>query len=305
MERPAIDRITAAQHSLITTGQFLEVTRSEDALRWAVRDGWLEPYRRGVYIVAGAPRTDFQPICAACLRGGPTAGASGLAAGWLLGSPDILPGALDITIFGGAPARRIRNVTVHRCGLPAQEWLTTRYGIPTTVPALAVVQLAKMRMEFLAERLFNHLTKRKRVGAVSVLRALDATGYRGPDIDKLRAFCEKAVKVRGHDDSPAARDLAAALIDAGLAPFETQYQVVVGGRVYLLDIAWPEYKVALEYHGWEDHAITRTSFDNDAARRSRLTAVGWSVLDVTSGVSDAEAIQWVRTALGATRFPVS
>ena len=78
----------------------------------------------------------------------------------------------------------------------------------------------------------------------------------------------------GHDDSPAARDLGAAMLAAGVPPFVTQHYVAVEGHDYFLDFAWPAQKVALEYMGWEDHGVVRSSFDNDAVRRSRLGAVG-------------------------------
>lgn len=299
MDRERIDQITAAQHSLITTSQFIDVTNSRSALRWAVDDGWLEQYRRGVYIVAGVPRTDFHPIMAACLRGGPTAAASGLAAGWLLGSPDILPGVLDITLFGGVAARRIQNVAVHQLSLPADEWIRPCSGVPTVAPALAVVQLAKQGAPYLAERLFHHLNKHNRCGPLHVLRCLDVTGYRGTEIDALRRFCERALKVHGHEDSPAASDLGVALLEAGVPPFETQYQVVVAGHVYLLDFAWPAHKVALEYHGRRDHALR---LHEDALRRSRLTAAGWRVLDATSVATDREVTSWVLATLADSRF---
>jgi hypothetical protein len=306
VDRGPVDRITEAQHSLITTEQFLAVTQSEPALRWAVKDAWLERYDdwRGLYIVAGAPRTPHQPHMGACLLGGRNAAAAALAAAWLFDAPDIAECAPDITVFDST-IRRIRHVNVRRSRLPYAAWTDRRHGIPVVNASLAVVQLANLGMGFLAERVANNLISRRLTGPRSILECLEATGRRRTGAAQLAAFCDRALRVRGHDDSPAARDLGAAMIAAGVPPFVTQWPVTVDGHDYLLDYAWPEQKVALEYQGWADHGVSRTAFDNDAFRRSRLTAAGWLMLDVTSAMSHHLVIRWVRSAVTRVRYPSS
>jgi very-short-patch-repair endonuclease len=115
----------------------------------------------------------------------------------------------------------------------------------------------------------------------------------------LGRYCERALRVDGHDDSPPANALGVALLEAGLPPFETQYEVVVDGRVLHLDFAWPDEVVGLEYMGKADHGIDQV--DSDARRRGQLTGAGWRVLDATGGILHRDIIRWVGQALAAAR----
>jgi very-short-patch-repair endonuclease len=105
--------------------------------------------------------------------------------------------------------------------------------------------------------------------------------------------------VGGHYDSPPARRLCRKLAQAGLGPFELDYQLVTPEGVVLIDVAWPRARVGLEYNGRRDHdgALAQVK---DARRRNRLTAIGWLILDANRGMTDEEIIRWVRSTLAAT-----
>jgi very-short-patch-repair endonuclease len=75
---------------------------------------------------------------------------------------------------------------------------------------------------------------------------------------------------------------------AFLGPFETRYQVVTGGRVVLLDLAWPDRRVAVECDGWGAHGRSRARFESDRRRDNDLIAAGWTVVHLTSAMSDDE-----------------
>lgn len=303
MDREAIDKVTADQHGLITTSQFLALS-TEDALKWAVKDGWLVPHKRwrGLYLVAGAPSTPYQPHMGASLLGGPNAACSGFAGAWLFNAPDIAECNPELTFFQ-ARARRMSGVPVHECGLPPEESIVRRHGIQTAAAPIIVVQLARLGAGVLAEKVANNLIGRGLTSAREVLAVIDAIGDRQRGMKGLRAFCERAMRVRGHDDSPAARDLAVALLDAGVPPFVTQYHVCLEGHDYYIDIAWPDVLVGVEYAGEKDHGSTVEALHRDALRRSRLTAAGWRILDVTKMASEAEVIRWVLSTLTIPRFP--
>jgi len=81
--------------------------------------------------------------------------------------------------------------------------------------------------------------------------------------------------------------------------FETQYEVVVDGRVLHLDFAWPDHMVGLEYMGKADHGMDQV--DSDARRRGQLTAAGWRVLDATAGIALRDIVRWVDQALAIAR----
>ena len=132
MDRGRIDKLTSDQHSLITTRQFIEASGSESALRWAVRDGWLERYERwrATYIVAGAPRTPYQPHMAACLLGGPHAAAFGFARGLVVERADAADCLPDIAILGG-PAVHVHGTRMHHSQYFGLDDIVLRHRVPT------------------------------------------------------------------------------------------------------------------------------------------------------------------------------
>ena len=74
----------------------------------------------------------------------------------------------------------------------------------------------------------------------------------------------------------------------------TQYPVqVAGGVIVHPDLAWPEFKVALEYDGqWHDD---RRQFHRDRDRLRWLAAAGWLVVPVTR--TSVDVVRAVREAL--------
>ena len=69
--------------------------------------------------------------------------------------------------------------------------------------------------------------------------------------------------------------------NAGLPPPEPQFWVECAhGRWFRLDLAWPEFRLGLEYDGVEFH--TGRALTNDRARHNALAAQGWTVLSVTA-----------------------
>lgn len=292
MERRRIDAITDKQMSLIATRQFEKAGGSVGALKWALRDRWLEPYRwRGVHRVVGSAPVLYQPLMGACLAGGDDAFACDLGAAWLYGVPDVAP-ALEI----GAPrSLRLAGVRARRLGLDPQ-FIEARFNVPVVAPALCVVQVAR-RYEILGQKVANNLVGRGITGFLEILQCLEALAPSGPGSLALRKFLLKELEVSGHDDSPAARALGRALLHAGLGPFETQFVVDLGDGVALLDFAWPEVMVGVEYQGRADHARTHSQIDADARRRARLSARGWQILDATAGISRGEVVQWTAATL--------
>lgn len=297
MDRRAIEAITEAQHSLFATWQ---VDATDKALRRAVDAKWLAPYRwRSVYGLAGAQPTLYQPLMGACLAGGAKVVAGGLGAAWLYGAPDIAP-ALELLAFGHRA--RLSGVHCRQTELDPAGLVTVRFGVPVVIPPLCVVQLAGPH-PFLAESVANNLVARGMTGFAEILECLDEIAPHGRGSKALRRFCLRELEVRGHDDSLAARALGRALLAAGLGPFETQQKVEDAEGLLFIDFAWPSHKVGIEYMGWKDHGVTKAALARDARRRARLAALGWLILDATSGISHAEIIRWAGDALATRQNP--
>lgn len=67
-----------------------------------------------------------------------------------------------------------------------------------------------------------------------------------------------------------------ALVLGGLPPPAVQHPVVVRGRRYYLDLAYPDLKVAVEYDG-ADHR-TQQRARRDLEREAALVSAGWRIL---------------------------
>ena len=291
-----LSALAARQFGLLTTAQIFAAGATEDWLRWAVREGRLIRVRQGVYALAGTS-SEYQALMAACLAGGPAAAASHLAAAAVWGAEQVKPGRLEITTFDGH-YHRLPDVDTHRSTLDAEKAITGYRDLPIVVPALAVVQLAERCHPYLVKSVANDLVKRNWTDFRTILEWVDIVGDRRRQA--LRAMCLRAIEVGGHDNSPAARTLGEVLIRAGVEPFEVDYQVETPEGILLIDYAWPEPLVGLEYNGARDHDTPLARID-DAARRCRLAALGWRMLDANRGLSHDEIAQWVLAALAAAR----
>ena len=98
---------------------------------------------------------------------------------------------------------------------------------------------------------------------------------------------------RGQDDRISGREHARTANDpdpGAYAPFETQYELVLEGKLIRLDIAWPWWRVAAEVDGWGVRSRSRTKFDEDRYRMNLLLAYGWRVAHLTSAMSQARIL---------------
>lgn len=64
----------------------------------------------------------------------------------------------------------------------------------------------------------------------------------------------------------------------GLGPVSLNYRVSTGTGFRLIDVAFPEHKVGLEYKGREFHSIERVGRDD--RRQNEIVGSGWTILNV-------------------------
>ena len=70
------------------------------------------------------------------------------------------------------------------------------------------------------------------------------------------------------------------------------HPVVVGGRRRVIDFAWPDHGVAVEFDGFEAHSSRRV-FDDDRVRQNDLVDEGWRVYRLTATMLDRSATRGV------------
>ncbi|RZQ62189.1 DUF559 domain-containing protein [Amycolatopsis suaedae] len=87
--------------------------------------------------------------------------------------------------------------------------------------------------------------------------------------------------VTGLPESPSESALLLTLTEAGYPPPQPQFSVrdLAGQEIYRLDFAWAQWRIAVEYDGYEAHEGRQ---DLDAARDADLARRGWIVIRATA-----------------------
>ncbi|MGH9189473.1 MAG: DUF559 domain-containing protein [Acidimicrobiales bacterium] len=291
--------IGATQLGLVTRAQARDhLSRKELESRLAT--GRLEVLRRGVYRFAGAPATPWQPLLAACLAAGPAAVASCHSAAELWALPGVVADRLEITV--PAPMwLRLPGVRGHQSTLLPTAHCTVRNDVPVTTPARTLIDLSRTGLEVgLVGRLVDDCLRRRLLVLDDLRDAyelLAAPGRRSLPI--IRTVLEsRGLGFQPGDSEPELR-VWRWLVDAGLPAPVLQHQVPAGGTVYVIDLAYPDLQVGVEYDGWAWHG-GRSAFDHDARRSNALAAAGWTLVRVTSATTPADLVASVRALRART-----
>jgi hypothetical protein len=280
--------LAAEQDGLVTRPQAL-AHLSRKQLEYRLTTRRLVPVRWGVYRFAGAPVSAWQELRAACLAGGPCAVASHRGAAALWG---ILPGppeALEITVpWPQWP--RLPGVRAHQTTrLPAAH-CDVRHGVPVTSAARTLADLSSILSADGLGRLVDGCLRRG-VVALADLHAAHAV-LAGPGRHGLAALAD-ALERRPQGYQPGGSkpelDVLGLLVDAGLPTPVQQHQVVAGGTVFVLDLAYPDLRIGIEYDGWAFHRLP-SDLDRAARRGNALELAGWTMLHFTQGTGSRRIV---------------
>ncbi|MEU7822204.1 hypothetical protein [Catellatospora sp. NPDC049133] len=180
-----------------------------------------------------------------------------------------------LVVPAGTRLNQRKHATVHRMVLGEDE-VEIRRGLPVTRPLRTCWDLVLWLDLVPAVTIIDALLHAKLVSVDELGElARDRFGRHGA-ARAARAFG----LVDGRAESPQESRLRVGLIRAGLPRPELQHPVAIGGRVLHPDLAWPEFKVAIEYDGeWHD---APDQFHLDRRRLNLLVNEGWIVLHVTS-----------------------
>ncbi|HVF74795.1 MAG TPA: type IV toxin-antitoxin system AbiEi family antitoxin domain-containing protein [Acidimicrobiales bacterium] len=281
MNWPEVTALAERQHGLVTTAQ----VGSRNAVQWAISSGRLVVVRRGIYAVAGAPPSPWRDLAAALLSVDGVASHRSAAALHRLAG--IAPGAVEVTVFN-MRTPRLLGVTAHRASVLYADDVTTVHDLASTSVARTVVDLAASVEPVALQRMLDDGIVRRLCTADDVARCLDRSEAR-----RGRRRLVPLLDARLRSDSHLEQVWLRRLQRAGLAPAKTGFQLVIEGRVLLLDFAWPAEKVGIEVDGWRPHA-TRHAFDNDRLRDLAAVRAGWTILRVTSRTPPSQLFATLR-----------
>ncbi|HEX5614146.1 MAG TPA: hypothetical protein VFZ83_03230 [Acidimicrobiia bacterium] len=291
-----IDVLTIAerQHSLVTHRQVREHLTQRQLTRRLGRA--LMPVQPRVYRVAGSPATYEQWVLAAVLAGGPGTFASWRAAAALFELDGFPRQPIEIT----TPAdrrTRLGGVLVHDTRISGIRHVDVIAGIPVSSAARTVCDLtAALPLGRVARVLDESL--RRRLTTLEEVRSvyfdLKHRGRRRSTV--MRTLLEE--RLGGLEPGGSAPEVALVrtLVGAGLPAPTQQHEIRIGEMRFLLDLAYPELRIAIEYDGWEFHS-TRGAFDADRNRGNLIVTDGWVLLRFTSKSSREEVVETVRRAI--------
>ncbi|WP_327038849.1 type IV toxin-antitoxin system AbiEi family antitoxin [Micromonospora maris] len=243
-----------------------------------LRSSAWRPLFRDVYADAQLPVT-HRTRCAAAGRLLIPAGAAiaGRSAAVLYGcAHTTFDDTVDVLVPRGTPAGPAAGLRVHRGPVDAGD-VVDRAGIPVTSPVRTCWDVASWLDLVEAVVVIDALLARQ-LTDVSTLRgyALARAGRRG-----WRAMLRAVDLADGGAESPQESRARVRLVLAGLPRPRTQWVVSAQGDFLArLDLAWPEYRVAVEYDGlWHDNPA---QFDADRRRLNRVVGGDWIVLHLTA-----------------------
>jgi hypothetical protein len=279
-------QIGERQRGLVTTEQIRTCGIGYRMQARLVADGWLRQVRLGVYAFAG--RTSrWEDAVAVGLLVGEEAALSHWTAAGIHRLPGIAPRVQPEVSIKASRHVRMPGVVVHRVAHLESVDIQQRYGVGVTTPARTLVDLATHIDRQLLERVVDEgaIERRWTANELAACVARTAPGGRRGSRDLRAVLAERLDEPVA--DSVLERRIIRVL--APFAPFETQYQLVLEGRLIILDVAWPQWLIGAECDGWSVRSRSRGKFYKDREHFNLLKAHHWQVAHLTAAM-DTDAV---------------
>ena len=252
--------------------QLVALGIDDDRIHRFTAQGWLASVHRGVYRV-GALTPDGM-LWAALLASGPAAALSHVTAGH---EHVVLRGRRPALVDVTCPARRRpRNgIRAHRAELHPRD-VTVRRGLPVTTLSRTLLDLAADLPEPALQAAVDEARVRRRLHRPSIEATIARTrGHHG--IGALRRAIARHDRGRGIPIGDFERRAIGFLREYDFPPYVRNHVVELDGEPFMLDVAWPVQRIALELDGRAYHDYY-PSFASDRRRSRRLGAIGWHVV---------------------------
>jgi very-short-patch-repair endonuclease len=252
---------------VITAAQALRVGLSRYAVHRRVESGHWRRCARGVYFAADRPFTDAARIRAEVWSYGTYATACGLAAAWWHGLISTAPDHIDVTVPMSKGSRSGWHSASRRRDLHAVDVVLRRNLLVTAVPLTVLEAVSVTHSRAIMD---SALQRSVTLDQLHLAQARNARRH-GAGVSG-RYLREASHGAR----SEAERLLVRLLRAAKISGWKANYPV----SGYVVDIAFPKQKVAIEVDGWAFHS-DQAAFQNDRRRQNRIALNGWQILRFT------------------------
>jgi hypothetical protein len=293
MDARYLHGLAATQNWLLKEAQILDHI-TEWQLEWALRRGELITVFPRVYKPWGAPEWWEQRVQAACWSVDGTASHRCAARVQRI---EVAASRIELTV--PYPRRvRMRGLKVHSSNLLLPEFVTEVDGIPVTTPDRTCLDLSAVCGRDTLERAWGSAAFLDLVTPDSLLRTAIKMRARGrrrwTTVDELLQKWVPDLDLK--DVELQARTLAWIRADGGFEEPEIEFWVVLNGRRFRIDLAWPRRKICIECDGWAGHGRNRLQFDNDRDKIPELELAGWLAIPTSSRQSREVVLDRLRRA---------
>jgi hypothetical protein len=267
---PELNQLFDAQGGVVTSAQVLSfLTRR--SLEAHLNCGALQKIWHGIY--GRDEVTTALRLSGLDLATGTTVAACMGTAAAAYGFDTERTADLHVLEPGGRRLRSTDGLVVHRReGAP----LARVGGRTATAPAWTALEVARGLRRPRALATLDAALRSATCSRYELNSAVELqSGRRG--IVKVRELLGLASPLA---ESPMESEARLVMLDGGLPPPVLQYELVdTQGRIWRLDFAWPEYRVAAEYDGVDWHSGP-DAFRRDRRRSAALQELGWLIVPI-------------------------
>ena len=274
----------AAHHSVFTNEHAREFGLTHAQIDHRVLNSWTHLYD-GVYRSAGASPTWKGSLVAACWAAHPPCAISHRSAAQLYELPGGQTDPVELTCGRWLRARS-PGLVVHESTRIDESDIELVDGIPVMRPERVVLELAGLRPYPRYVETVIQAARRKRLityeSTLAVFNRHARRGLRG--VTALRAALEQWDPSQRATESNMETLLLQVLRDGGHTNAIPQFEIKDdrGFFVARVDIALPEWLIAVEYDSKQEHS-DEFQLARDARRRNRIVAAGWRLLSARHG----------------------
>jgi very-short-patch-repair endonuclease len=266
--------LASRQAGVISAAPLAERGVSPHTIRLLVAGGILVRVSRGVYVMAGRGGGWEQELWIGLLAAGPSAFVCRRSAAALWDLDGVSTGAVDIGVGGGHAPRR--SGTARLVGLRPVD-LTFRHGMPITSVPRTLVDLGSTASPLIVERSVECALRR---------RLITPAWVRHPGVPSRSRAARILRDIRAGrppDAPPTESDAETLFVQIaraiGLPLPRRQFRILVSGREYRIDFAWPGLRLAVEIDGASVHGPGLLG--SDLRRQNHIVLDGWMILRFT------------------------
>jgi very-short-patch-repair endonuclease len=275
--RLSVDHQIAAlgneHHGLVPVAMLRDAGYSAHEVQRRVSKHILESARRGVRVRGGIQLDLTRRAFAA---------AYVVPDGWVSHTTALTLCGLDLADYGvhiSAPKQhRLLGVTSHRHATPHRSLLQRSLGVKMSTPTLAIIESAAVLDVRTLTVALDWALHQRRTTIRQVDKAILSAG-RFSGLVALRELVKERMDGVGLIRSFFEADLDGVLRRHRLPVGRRNYTVQTPEGRRVLDVAWPELKVALEADSWKHHS-SPGDWGRTRTRDRALLAMGWIVIPV-------------------------